>query len=61
VARGHRAKGTLRQWRTTTRKELAFIKMHCRTTDLAFADVDFSFAENFYDFLALKKDTHNLK
>jgi site-specific recombinase XerD len=54
VSRGIRADGTLRQWRTTTRKVLAFIKKHYRTTDLLFTDVDFSFAEKFYDFLTLE-------
>jgi site-specific recombinase XerD len=33
---------------------MAFIKKHYRTTDLLFTDVDFSFAEKFYDFLTLE-------
>lgn len=56
VKNGTRDEGTLRHWRTTRRKVSSFINHQFQSEDLLLSDMDFIFADDFFDHLTLTID-----
>ena len=50
-----RSKETLKQWKATQKKIVEFLKFEFKVTDLNLSDIEYSFAQKFYKYLALKR------
>lgn len=53
VKKGKRDKGTLRQWRTTRRKAVAFLAYQYKVQDMELNEIDYLFGDEFFDYLTL--------
>ncbi|WP_199724477.1 site-specific integrase [Taibaiella sp. KBW10] len=56
VGQDNRSDGTLRHWRSTKTKVLAFLESQYRVTDIAFGEIRPAFADEFYDYLTIYVD-----
>lgn len=53
VEKGNASLGTLKHWRSTRKKVVAFIRYHLNSDDIRFSELPDTFAEDFYDYLTL--------
>lgn len=56
VAKGLRSKETLKQWKATKNKIQEFIRHRYKHPDIELREIDFSFAQKFYDYLTLERE-----
>lgn len=50
-----RSKETLKQWKATQKKIAEFLKFEFKVTDLSLSAIEYSFAQKFYKYLAVKR------
>ncbi|TKC01564.1 site-specific integrase [Pedobacter cryotolerans] len=50
-----RSKETLKQWKATKKKIVEFLKFEFKANDIELAAIEYSFAQKFYKFLAVKR------
>ncbi|HTN17072.1 MAG TPA: site-specific integrase [Chitinophagaceae bacterium] len=55
VTTGHRASGTLKRWKVTRNKVVAFVRYQYNVSDILLTDIKYAFAEDFINFLMLEQ------
>lgn len=55
VKKNLRSKETLKQWKATQKKIAEFLQFELKATDVNLSEIEYSFAQKFYNYLAVKR------